>query len=260
MIGFDGGASESIYEQAGDGESLVANVFGGESKAWPAGEEEVFGIEFLECGRGGGALLIGAGGHDEFDEGLEIPAGFDEAEGEPVEEFGVGGVVALGAEVGLAGDDSFSEEESPDVVDGDACGEGVVRLNEPAGEVEAVGGLIRVCGFEGREEGGGSGVDEVFGGGVNASFEKAGFPGLGGGVHDHDRMFFCEDVQPVLEVGEVVSGVSFGWADFLKMGADGVVLFCGSLGGRDFDEVDEMLRMLAVGVVSGEEFDSEFGG
>ena len=53
---------------------------------------------------------------------FERPAGFHEFDGEPVEEVGVGGEVALIAEVFLGFDEPAAEERGPVAVDDDAGG------------------------------------------------------------------------------------------------------------------------------------------
>ena len=70
-----------------------------------------------------------------------------------VEEPGVGGPHALGAEVFGCFDDAGAEELLPEAIDGDTGGEGILLIHEPVGEVHA-GGRVS-CGVEWREKGGG---------------------------------------------------------------------------------------------------------
>ncbi|MFM1944910.1 MAG: hypothetical protein RI897_3892 [Verrucomicrobiota bacterium] len=91
LVGFDAGAADLVDEEAADGECGIADHFCGETPAGLAGEEDVGGIDFFELGGGCGALAVGLGGGDEFEDGFGIPAGLDELDGEVIEEFGVGG-------------------------------------------------------------------------------------------------------------------------------------------------------------------------
>ena len=77
--------------------------------------------------------MVGLRGDDEAVEFFERPAVFDEGECEVVEELGVGGELALHAEVIEAGDDAFAEEGGPVAVDDDASGEGIFARDEPFG-------------------------------------------------------------------------------------------------------------------------------
>ena len=79
-----------------------------------------------------------------------------EVDGEPVEQFGVAGVLALGAEVGGRGDDAGAEEDLPEAVHFDAGGERMLGHRDPLGEAEAIG---RRAGGQRRQDGGRAGRD-----------------------------------------------------------------------------------------------------
>ena len=66
--------------------------------------------------------------------------------------------VALGPEVVLCRNDSPSEETLPDSIDGDAGGERILSVDQPACEVES--GRRRLRALDGREDSGGTGRDE----------------------------------------------------------------------------------------------------
>ena len=70
---------------------------------------------------------------------FHVPTGADEFGGEPVEEFGVGGGVALHAKVARRADEAGAEELLPETVHGDAGGERILRIDDPVGEIEAGG-------------------------------------------------------------------------------------------------------------------------
>ena len=137
LRGFDAAAAYFGVENAGDVEELVADDFGVEAGAGAAGEEAVFGVGLEVDGATGGGLLVGLGEDHFLHEGFDVPAGIDELKGEVVEEFGVAGPHALGAEVLRGFDESGAEELLPEAVDGDAGGEGIFFLDKPVCEVHA---------------------------------------------------------------------------------------------------------------------------
>ncbi len=82
-----------------------------------------------------------------------------EIDGEPIEEFGVGGGFAGDAEIAGSFNDASAEEFLSEAVDGDAARERVFGADEPLGEAEAIVG--RAWG-QGREGGRGIGGDAIF--------------------------------------------------------------------------------------------------
>jgi hypothetical protein len=151
----DAGAADGTGEQAADGERGVAQDFRFEAQAVLAGEQAVERVEVVELGPVGRGLAVGGGGDDAADELLAAPAAGDEVARQPVEQFRVRGRLAGGAEVVGRGDQAGAEEFAPDVIDGDAGGQRVVRRDKPAGEVEAAGQGLGGCrhGGQGREAG-----------------------------------------------------------------------------------------------------------
>jgi hypothetical protein len=91
----DGGAEHLAVEQAGGGEGLVADGFGGEADARTSGDQAIEGVFGELVGGGGGGLAVGGGGDYLFEEGLGVPVEADVFGGEVVEEVGVGGEFAL---------------------------------------------------------------------------------------------------------------------------------------------------------------------
>lgn len=154
LIGFDGRAARGKVEEPGDGEGVVADGFGFETSRVLGGEPAVERVGFAGGGVWLGGLAIGMAGDDETDHSAEVPVGH-EFSGEPVEEFRVGGGFALGAEVVGLGAEAGAEELPPEPVHDDACGERVLRGNDPVGEVETREralfiGLGEEAGGEGR--------------------------------------------------------------------------------------------------------------
>ena len=86
-----------------------------------------------------GALSIRGRRHDFFDEAFDVPAVVAEIDGQPIEQFGMARVLALGAEVGGGGDDAGAEEDLPEAIYFDAGGERMLAHRDPLGEAEAVG-------------------------------------------------------------------------------------------------------------------------
>ena len=70
--------------------------------------------------------MIGAREDDGADQVFDAPVVLGEVGGEVVEEFGVGGFFAEGAEVIDGGNDASAEEVVPDSVGHDSGGEGVL--------------------------------------------------------------------------------------------------------------------------------------
>ena len=71
---------------------------------------------------------------------FDLPAMLDEVRGQPVEEFGVGWLVALGAEIVRCFDNPFSEVRLPDAIDDDARGQRVVITGDPFSQSESPSG------------------------------------------------------------------------------------------------------------------------
>ena len=161
LIGFDGRAARGEVEEAGDGESVVADGFGFETPRVLGGEPAVERVGFAGGGVRERGLAVGVTGDDETDHFAEVPVGHEFC-GEPVEEFRVGGGFALSAEVvGLCAE-AGAEELTPEPVHDDASGEWVLRGSDPVGEVEAgERALFFGLGEEARGEGRGDGAGFV---------------------------------------------------------------------------------------------------
>ena len=238
LVGLHGGAALEGAEQAGGGEGDIAQHPGGQAMAGAAGEEAIFGVDLDEGGGDFGALAVGAAGDDETEEVLDVPAAVHEFDGEPVEQFGVAGFLALQAEVLDAFDEAGAEEGLPVAVDGDAGGQRVVAGDEPVGEVEAIGAL---AGWRSAGEGDGHGTDDLDGGGfvVGAFVEDEGVPWLLDLVHDHDAgdavlggVAVAHGVQMLFQNSDVVwvMAVGFEVADGFEDGVHAAA------GGRGFGE------------------------
>ena len=78
-------------------------------------------------------MSVGRGEHDLFNKMLGAPVVIDEVAAEPVEELGMGGEVALQAEVFRRADEAISEELLPDTIDVNAGRERVIGKSEPLG-------------------------------------------------------------------------------------------------------------------------------
>jgi len=148
----EAGAADGGFEQAADGKRGVAQDFGVEADAVLTGEEAVEGIGLIGLiGRIMRSLAIGLTHHDALDELFAAPAKAHELGGEVVEEFGMAGGFATGAEVIWRAHEAVAEEFAPKVIHGDAGGERVLRGNEPLGEFEA--GVACLSGQGGKRGG-----------------------------------------------------------------------------------------------------------
>ena len=141
----DGGRGE-VELSAGE-EDGVADGLGLEAAEGHAPEEAVAGVG-RKAGREGSVvgatgLAVGLREDDLAVQAFDPPAAFDEIGGEPVEQFGVAGGFAVGAEVAGGADEASAEMVLPDAVDQDAGRERVVFVADPVGQGEAAGGLRR---------------------------------------------------------------------------------------------------------------------
>jgi hypothetical protein len=168
-------------------------------------------------------------------ERLEAPAVGEEALGEVVEEFRMGGAFAVVAEVGGGGDEAAAEVVVPEAVDDDAGGEGVTIVGEPAGELEA-----------GFAFGGVEGEGEV---GVGERGEAGGGDGFAA-LHDAATFEEIDGFGGRLEEAGVGEGEG---RDLLALGFGGLELGFGggeggAVGGVEGFEGDEAIEVgLAVG-------------
>ena len=62
----------------------------------------------------------------------------NETGGQPIEQLGMGGGIALGAKVVAGGDQPSAKIVLPDAVDGDPSGEWVAGIENPTRQVETV--------------------------------------------------------------------------------------------------------------------------
>ncbi len=138
LVGSYGRAAEDGVEQAGAPQGSVADHPAGQTEAGPAREQAVLRILGQQGGAHGGVLPVGAAHDDELQGALEIPAMLDEVHGEPVEQLGMARALTLESEVLGGPHDSLAEQHLPEVVHGDASGQGVFGGGQPAREAEAI--------------------------------------------------------------------------------------------------------------------------
>ena len=117
---------------------MVAEHLAGGAEAWAARHEAVIGVLLVALAIAGGSLAIGTAVQQQREHLLGVPAALDEFSGEPVEQLGVDGQVALAAELLARAHDADAEDRLPEAVHRDAGGERVVAADDPAGEAEAV--------------------------------------------------------------------------------------------------------------------------
>ena len=161
-VGIGGRTADGEVELARGGEHGVAHLLGIEAARRETPEEMIRGID-KRGGRGrrhARGLAVGGGEDDLAVELLEAPALRDEAPREPVEQFGVRGLVAELAEIVGRASDPAAEVILPDAVDDGAGGERVVGLGDPRSECGTAAGRVfersdhgRLGGDEGEEGG-----------------------------------------------------------------------------------------------------------
>ena len=94
-----------------------------------------------------GRLLIGRRGQHQPVHLLDAPATLDEGVGQPIEQFGVRGALAVDAKVGSGGDDAAPKVLLPNAIHYHARGEGIFRRSNPLGQRRAptAGGELPVA-------------------------------------------------------------------------------------------------------------------
>ena len=88
-------------------------------------------------------LAIGRRAHDQPVDRLLAPAAIHQLAGQPVEQLGMAGGRALGAEVVVGLDQAAAEIGLPDPVDRDPGRQRVAAIDQPAGQVQAIGRRAR---------------------------------------------------------------------------------------------------------------------
>ena len=73
------------------------------------------------------------------DEGLHIPTVFDEAPGQPIQQFGMGGGLAIGPKLVGGADNGIRKKQPPEPVDRDSRSERVRRIYQPSGQIQSIG-------------------------------------------------------------------------------------------------------------------------
>ncbi len=249
--------TDARVEQSADEEGGITDLFGFEPEPGLAGEMSIAGVLFGEIGPMVRGLAIGLAGDDEPMDMAQAPAGSDEFPGEPVEQGGVGGFIAHGAEVVFGLDQSLAEVGLPDAIDGDPGGEWVGRIQHPIGEVATVPG-----GFGGWGEGDGRGGGDLGAGpGEVALDEHDGFAGFGEFLHDEGAPGLGSFAFPVVDlVASGLGGVGiqsgFGYqgftpGEFLLPGVEGGLLI--GRGDFEFGARGGAVSVVLGGIEEGEE-------
>ena len=182
MRGEDARAAHLEGKQSGRLERTVTDEFRVEPEAAAAGKQEIFFILLGELARDDGGLAVRGAGDDEAVEFLHGPTGLDEIDGEPIEQLGVRGRLALVAEVFEQAHKAVPEEGLPLTIDRDAGGERVLRGEEPAGEGQSVGWSVL---GKGRKECWDGGRDFLLGAEVFAAVVEEGRTRVGSGTFAH---------------------------------------------------------------------------
>lgn len=249
--GLEGGTAGGEVEASADRENRIAQRFGVEAAAVGAGVEVIFRIGG-EIGMTAGKL-VGAGEYDFADELFGGPTVGDETVGEEIEELGMSGCFAGGAEIVGRTDEASAEEPEPDAIDVNAGGERILRVGDPCGEFESAA-LVGADGWRGWHVGRGDGektarnfiaefVDAAAE--VDVSVVDGRFL-----LHRHDHGAFVPGIGELLEVAaeffEVL--VEFGELSGIGGGGGGGGIGFGGLRG---DELDGVRDDMAVGAGGG---------
>jgi len=132
----DGWSEGGAVELTGGGEEAVADGLGFESPERVGGEKRIGRVKFEGFGRGAARLLPGFGENEVADERFQRPALFvAEAVGEKVEQLGMARGLSEAPEIVHRRDDALAEEVMPESIHDDAAGEGILPINQIAGEL-----------------------------------------------------------------------------------------------------------------------------
>jgi hypothetical protein len=126
----------------------------------------------------------------------QVPLVLHEFDGQPVEEFRMGGRFALNAEVLGGAHEALTKKKLPEVIDGDACGERVFGGGEPTREFDPRPAISLFPWGERGENARGHGVPGFI---PLSPQENVGGAGLGFFLKHHDLEFLRES----LGIGEV---------------------------------------------------------
>ena len=201
LIRLDRRPADLLDEEAGHGQGLVADHRGGQAQPRAARDHPVLRVPLELLGADVGRLAIGGAGHDGPLQGLDVPARVDELGGQPVEQLGVAGELALRAEVLGRLHQAGPEVHLPEPVHGDAGGQGVAGVDEPPRErqpvgLDALGQRRQHCGHAG---------EHLFGGAVvGAAVQPVGRLAHGPLFHHHHRREAVPQLRaPFLQAGHL---------------------------------------------------------
>src|SRR5262245_8855301 len=142
-------------QKSTDAESINANHYGLEPRPPSAREQSVVRVPFKQLGFGPRGVTVRGGCHDETMHRLQAPIPPNELRGQPVEQLGIAGRLALDPEV-LAGFDKASAEMlGPDAVHGHSADEWIIRIDQPARQCKSIdrlssGQRVKLDGNAGR--------------------------------------------------------------------------------------------------------------
>ena len=138
LVGVHRRAAERGLQQAGGGERVVANHFGGQAQTRAAREPLVLRVISHRLRVGEAALAIHATHHDGLQQRLRVPAALDETQRQPVQHLGIKRLLPLAAEVLGSLHKAAPEDALPNAVHRDAREQRMVRRGEPLREAETI--------------------------------------------------------------------------------------------------------------------------
>ena len=149
--------ADLLAQEAGDRQGVVPHLLGADPEPRRPVQQAVVRVGIGDRPVEGGRLPIGVRQGDLADQSLHIPTRLHEVDRQPVEQFGVGGVIALGAEIAERFDDAGAEHLGPNPVDEHPGRQRMLLRHQPPGQVEP-GGLLPgqgpvSRGFQFRERG-----------------------------------------------------------------------------------------------------------
>ena len=140
LVGFHALSAPLRGQQPRGRQRQVADHLAVHPEARPPGKQAIVRVLLQLHRRRGRGLAVRGGRHHEPEEGLHVPSRLAELDRQPVEQLRVRRRLPGDAEFSRGGNEALSEDLRPEAVDVDACRERMVRVCQPLGQPEPVGG------------------------------------------------------------------------------------------------------------------------
>ena len=153
LVGLHTGTTDLVHQQPTDRQRIVPHHLRRQAVARLPGKQLVVGITLQQFRRRHRRLPIGPARHQQPHHVLHIPAAVHEFNGQAIQQFGIGGRLALPAKVIQAARDARAKVEIPKAIGHHPRGQSAAAalcVREPLGQIETcrTGGLCFHCAHE----------------------------------------------------------------------------------------------------------------